>query len=308
MNTSIFTEIKANASRNYQVNGWFRVRCLTDRELHQLIDGSESYREAYDRCQRYIWSFQPAVPNPNSGSSAGFVSYIRDFSNAPSRIGRKDWRLLDRLTDEQLAEVLSSATTEKQAWSLARAWIRVRFDRNTRTEKTRARVPAPAVPVAKMTTAEWKSRLAPYDETKPVCWEHAIEGLGAEKHKFRTGRPQRTDVILNKLNAAGFKAEKVTSLAPEGITPTLAVFAQTHLEGSWFILTSGHAIAMKDGVVFDTQRSATVKRVVESAYQVTEYPAAVAKPVDCNCELDPTVFGHCPTCSARLGGSKQYAW
>jgi hypothetical protein len=308
MNASVFTEIKNYARTHYQQGGWFRVRCLTDRELRQLIGDADSYDTAQTYCQRYINSFQPAVPVPQP---AGFVSYIRDFSNAPSRVGRKDWRLLDRLTDEQLAVVIATATTEKEAWSLARWWIRERFDRTTRTEKApEPGLPVPAPRVVKMTTAEWQSRLSPRDPTTPICWEHAIEGLGAEKNKFRTGIAQHTDVIIAKLNDAGFKAERVPApLAPAGYTPTLALFAPQHLEGSWLIITRGHALAMKDGVVFDIRRSATVKRVVETAYQITECPAlAIRKPVDCDCELDPIVFGHYPACSAKQGGFRQRDW
>lgn len=279
----IFTEIKDNARRNYQVNGWFRIRCLTDRELHQLIDGSASYAEAYQRCQDRIHGSQKPETLP---ADPGLVSYIRDFSRAPSRIARKDWRLLDQLTDTQLGELLAGATTEKGAWSLTRTWIRERYNR------------------PKMTTAEWQSGLAPRDETNPVCWEFAIEGLGAEK-RFRLGKAKSCDIILAQLAAAGFKAEKVDSLSPNGVTPTLAVFAPEHMEGSWLIMTSGHCLAIKDGVIFDTMPRSGVKRVIESAYQVTECPALAITYVGCECNPDPLVFGHDHQCTKSLGGSRQ---
>ena len=133
MNDSILAEIKAYASAHYQDSGWFRIRCMTDCELRELLGDADGFGAAYLRCQQHIVSLQQAAAAAATAAKPGFVAYIRDYSNAPARIGRKDWRVLDQLTDEQLAEVLASATTEKQAWSLARAWIRAWYRKTAGT-------------------------------------------------------------------------------------------------------------------------------------------------------------------------------
>ncbi len=111
----------------------------------------------------------------------------------------------------------------------------------------------------KLTTKEFQDRLAPIPWPpweNPKCWELAIEAFGITGE--RTGRRQYEDFILSKFSP-GFKLEKVSQLAPAGMPATLAIFLRAHLQGNWIVFTRGHCLAIRDGVIHDTMRNATVK-------------------------------------------------
>ena len=193
---------------------------------------------------------------------------------------------IQTLSYRQLTEIVGDATTFEQGWRRVRA-----FDR------TGTATPAKPPKVKKMTTKEFRERLAlepPYDG-KLKCWELVIEAFGVTGQ--RTGRGEHVPVILGKLmKDKEWSAEKVTELAPKGVTPTLAVFLAQHLTGDWIIFTRNHALAIRDGVIHDTVRSSSVSKVVTGAYRIRS--TKLTKPAGCDC-ADAAVFGHWNNCRQR---------
>jgi hypothetical protein len=151
----------------------------------------------------------------------------------------------------------------------------------------------------KLTTKEFRERLAPQPELAPEqhlkCWELVIEAFGVTGK--RTGKGEYEGVIIGKLTEGkDWTAEKIDwkYLAPEGITPTLAVFLKAHLTGDWVIFTRTHVLAIRDGIIYDRDYTSSVKKRVISAYRIRN--TKLTKPVTCDCGSDPAVFGHTPRC------------
>ena len=208
------------------------------------------------------------------------VQQLRDYARYRYTRPCQD---INDLTDAQLREAVEGAQTYDQAWRRVRAYVKM--------GGTTAPVPVPA----KMSTAEYQSRCRPlmdvngHDGKKPMCWEAVLDAFGVFA---RSGKAEPTCVINGHMKAAGYGLEQVASLAPPGVTPTLAVFLAAHRKGDYVVYMNGHVVCIRDGVITDTiGRTSTVKKKVTSAYRVT----APELPVSCTC-LDPAVFGHAHDC------------
>jgi hypothetical protein len=202
---------------------------------------------------------------------------------------------VDSLSDASLTDILTGATTWDQAWRRVAA-----FEKRGRTLQ-----PGPVQKIPKLTTAEYRSRLAP-DPTQPgeklKCWELVIEAFGITGK--RTGRGAYEDAINRHLADAGFVLERIKELAPPGVTPTVATVAAGKMTGDWILYTRTHVLAIRDGVIHDRDRGATVKKVVTSAYRVVPKPKPPAK---CGC-LEAATFGHAYDCETGLGRFRQTEW
>lgn len=200
------------------------------------------------------------------------------------------WEIIYAMTLPEIEELIDGATTLQAAYRKARQHIR----------EVQGYIPQPRDPrqpgaprVSKMTTKEYQQRLAPppdYSNGRIKCWELVVEAFGADG--VRTGKGEYEAQIMEHIKAAGYGYEKLPykELAPEGVTPTLAVFMAGHLTGDWVVMTSGHCMAIRDGVIYDTVRNTSVKKRVTSAYRITS--KKVTSLAGCTCTADPIVFGH----------------
>jgi len=57
---------------------------------------------------------------------------------------------------------------------------------------------------------------------------------------------------------------------------TVKRFVETHPEGSFFIIVSGHALALINGVLTDTEERGPDGRIVKTAFQIFRKPKPVA--------------------------------
>ena len=186
--------------------------------------------------------------------------------------------------DGELSSVVDGATNFEQGWRKVRTFV-----------KTGTTAPPPTV--KKMTTREYRNRVQPMERFRRfegeslMCWEASLEAFGIRE---RTGKGEFTHVTLGHIKEAGYATEKVKDgWHPKGVTPTLAVFMASHLEGDWIVFMPGHVAVIRDGVITDTTgKHATVKRTVIEAYQVI---SPVLPRGHCPC-TDVAVFGHTPGC------------
>ena len=207
------------------------------------------------------------------------------------------------LSDAELTEALGNATTWNQAWVRVLALSR----RSGHSEPAQPRSPS----TQKMTTAEFRRRLVPQPVLAPgerlKCWELAIEAFGVTGK--RTGKGAYEEVILRKMiEDKEWRYERVPTLelAPQGVTPTLAVFLKAHLTGDWLIFTRTHCLAIRDGKIYDRDSGSTVKKVVTSAYRIRSVKLTpVLEPCDC---ANPTVFGHDPRCRVGYPDTYHLRW
>jgi hypothetical protein len=157
---------------------------------------------------------------------------------------------------------------------------------------------------AKLTTAQFRERLAPVGEGV-MCWEAAFAALGVTLPHDKKGRS--TTWIQSKLeeNGIGYEWLKPSQLVPgssEKADFTLAVVLPKIEKGSWLVFTSGHVIAVRDGKVTDSVgESRSVKRRVEFVFKLKNVSFPMAS--TCGC-FDPVAFGHadCPLSGWSQGG------
>lgn len=205
------------------------------------------------------------------------------------------WEIIYGMSLDEIETLIDGATTLQAAYRKARQHIR----------EVQGYAPQPRSPrqpgaprVYKMTTKEYQQRLAPppdYSNGRIKCWELVVEAFGV--HGVRTGKSEYEPAIMQHIKSAGYGYERLAQkdLAPEGVTPTLAVFMASHLTGDWVVMTSGHCMAVRDGVIYDTVRNSSVKKVVTSAYRV--YSTKLTPVQSCGECSDPLVFGgHMPGC------------
>jgi hypothetical protein len=199
------------------------------------------------------------------------------------------WEIIYGMSLAEIETVIAGATSLQAAYRKARQHIRV----------VQGDVPPPRNPsepgaerVIKMTTAEYQRRLAPppdYSQGRIKCWELVVEAFGVMG--VRTGKGEYDAPIMQHIKNAGYSVEKLPQkdLAPAGITPTLAVFMAAHTKGDWVVMTHGHCMAIRDGVIHDTCRSTSVKKRVIGAYRIQS--TKLTPVTSCGQCPDPIVFG-----------------
>jgi hypothetical protein len=217
------------------------------------------------------------------------IRQLRDYAGNHMDRGA-GWENIYYMDHDRLATLVGTADTFDKAWRKARIHIRAI-----------ARRPDAPAKAFKLSTAEFRARLAPQPDipfgSRLKCWELVIEAFGI--HGRRTGKGEYKEKINAAFKQAGYLLEKVEKLAPEGVTPTLAVVLGTRLSGDWLIYTRSHVLAIRDGIIHDRDQTSSVKKIVTSAYKVTKI-ASIKPPENCTCgAADPAVFGHYSSCPVR---------
>lgn len=220
----------------------------------------------------------------------------------------KGWEHIYRMSLSDLERLIEGSANLQSAYRKARQHIRLMDGQQPRPRRN-PREPGEAR-VEKMTTEEFKARLAPQPELAPgqhlKCWELVIEAFGITGK--RTGKGEYEDKIIKHFKDNNWGVEKVSweDLAPQGVTPTLAVFLKAHLKGDWVVMTRGHVLAIRDGVIYDRDRGSSVKKRVTSAYRIQS--TKLTEVTSCGECPDPAVFGghwaggyHDPACPHAAG-------
>jgi hypothetical protein len=226
------------------------------------------------------------------------IDQLLEYATEHATRGR--WDIILSMDPRQLTTLVGNADTFDKAWRKARTYIRTVTGTPGSSKPAGPDRPAKAF---KLTTAQFRARLAPQPVSlgeKLKCWELVVEAFGIHGH--RTGKGEFEQVINAKFKQAGYLLEKVEKLAPEGVTPTLAVVVGARLSGDWLIYTRSHVLAARDGVIYDRDHRSSVKKLVTSVYKVTKISSI--RPPECTCGgADPLVFGHYGACqSLRKAG------
>lgn len=98
------------------------------------------------------------------------------------------------------------------------------------------------------------------------CGEATLEAFGVTvRGKIETCQAG----VCNALRRAGYTVEYADGHAPwDKGQGSLRRFIRDHPEGDWFIFTADHNMALRDGVLTDTDTNGTDLRRVQTAYRV----------------------------------------
>lgn len=99
------------------------------------------------------------------------------------------------------------------------------------------------------------------------CGEATLEAFGVTvRGKIETCQAG----VVTSLRRAGYTVEYADGHAPwDTKQGSLRRFIREHPEGDWFIFTADHNMALRDGVLTDTDLDGTDLRRVQTAYRVT---------------------------------------